>query len=73
MVVLGPPIFFLGGGAIFMGVPPLTNNAARTSGGEDLVKMTDCRLLRPAVLLKMRPAVAEQSRQNKNTERVTKT
>jgi len=42
-----------------MGVPPLTNNAARTSGGEDLVKM--------------RPAVAEQSRQNKNTERVTKT
>ena len=58
MVVLGPPIFF-GGGAIFMGVPPLTNNAARTSGGEDLVKM--------------RPAVAEQSRQNKNTERVTKT
>ena len=39
-----------------MGVQPLTNNNAKTSFGEDLVKI--------------RPAVAEQSRQKKKkTER----
>ena len=38
------------------GLPPLTNNTAKTSFGEDLVKI--------------RPAVAEQSRQKKkNTKR----
>ena len=50
---------FFGVGPIFMGVPPLTNNTAITSGGKDLVKI--------------RPAVAEQSRQKikkTTTERV---
>jgi len=37
-----------------MGVPPLTHNTAKTSLGEDLVKI--------------RPAVAEQSRQRIKTE-----
>jgi len=43
----------------FHGVSPLTNNTVKTSVGEDLVKML--------------PAVAEQSRQKKkNTELVVK-
>ena len=44
MDVLSP---YLGGGLIFTEVPPLTNNTAKTSFGDDLVKI--------------RPAVAKQS------------
>ena len=47
--------FFFGGGTDFHAVPPLTNNTAKTAVGEDLVKI--------------RPAVAEQSRQNKKKHR----
>ena len=43
-----PQIF---GGPVLYGVPPLTSNTAKTSVGEDLVKI--------------RPAVAEQLRQKK--------
>jgi len=42
-----------------MGVPPLKNNTAKTSVGEDLVKI--------------RPAVAEQSRQKKKKEKTHRT
>ena len=41
-------------GAIFIGVPPFTNNTAKTSFGEDFVNI--------------HPAVAEQSRQKKQTQ-----
>jgi len=43
------------GRAIFMGVQALTNNTAKTSFDEDLVKI--------------RPAVAEQTRQKKKNHR----
>jgi len=55
MDVLSPKFFWE---TIFMEVPALTNNTAKTSFREDLVKM--------------RPAVAEQSRQMNNTERPLK-
>jgi len=52
--ILSPYFFFFGGGAIFMAVPPpLTNNTTKTSV-EDLVKMC--------------PAVAEQSHQKKRKQ-----
>jgi len=58
MDVLSPQFFW--GKALFMRVPPLQNNtqSIKTSVGKYLVKIC--------------PAVAEQSRQNKNTEREQK-
>jgi len=54
---LEAPIFFWE--TEFHGVPPLTNNTTQTFFGEDLVKI--------------RPAIAEQSRQNrKKNRRATK-
>ena len=54
MDVLGPKIF-AGGNRYSWGVQPLTNNTAKTSiGEEDLVKI--------------RPAVAEQSRRKKKKQ-----
>jgi len=50
---------FFWGGAIFLGVPPLMNKTAKTCFGEGLIKIC--------------PAVAEQSSQKKkNTERPPK-
>ena len=51
------PMFF-GVGPIFMGVPPLTNNTAITSGGKDLVK------IRPAVAEQSRKKIKKKRRQN---------
>jgi len=48
----GPPKFW--GGTDFRVVPPLLNNTAKMSFGEDLVKIC--------------PAIAEQSRQKKKTQ-----
>jgi len=52
------PVFFFGGGGIFMGVLPLTNDTGKTSVGKDLVKI--------------RSAVADQSRQKKKRKKTIK-
>jgi len=55
MDVLSPQFFFCKGEQIFMGVPPLMSNTAKTCFGEDLVKI--------------RKAVAEQSHQKKKAQK----